>query len=166
MDCPHNAIQTIRKRTGILTIFSLSACLANGIFFESLSHAEATVRFAKIVFWIAGIWGLLIIIPLYFMFDLIGRQDPPPITHPGFFYGFVGVALAWQIAFILIATDPQRYRPLMIPSLFEKFSYAAAVIVLVAQQRMRSTDLVFAGTDFLLGALFVVSYLKTPSRGA
>jgi len=124
------------------------------------------MRFAKIVFWVAGIWGLLVITPLYFMFDLIGRQDPPPITHPGFFYGFVGVALAWQIAFILIAADPQRYRPLMIPSMFEKFSYAAAVIVLVAQHRMRSTDLVFAGTDFLLGALFVIAYFTTSAPAA
>ena len=85
------------------------------------------MKFAKVVFWIAGIWGLLIVAPLYFMFDLIGRQDPPPITHPGFFYGFVGAALAWQIAFLFIARDPVRYRPLMIPSMIEKFSYGAAV---------------------------------------
>ena len=56
------------------------------------------MKFTKVVFRIAGIWGLSVITPLYFMFDLIGRKDPPPITHPGFFYGFVGVALAWQIA--------------------------------------------------------------------
>ena len=37
------------------------------------------MRFAKIVFWIAAIWGVLILTPLYFMFDLIGRNDPPPI---------------------------------------------------------------------------------------
>ena len=54
------------------------------------------MKFAKIVFWVAGIWGLLVLTPLYFMFDLIGRNDPPPITHPGFFYGFVGLGLAWQ----------------------------------------------------------------------
>lgn len=41
------------------------------------------MRFARIVFWIAGIWGLLVISTLFFMFGLIGRQDPPPITHPG-----------------------------------------------------------------------------------
>jgi hypothetical protein len=51
------------------------------------------MKFAKIVFWVAGIWGLLVLTPLYFMFDLIGRSDSPPITHPGFFYAFVGVAL-------------------------------------------------------------------------
>ena len=48
------------------------------------------MKFAKVVFTIAGILGLIEITPLYFMFSLIGLQDPPPITHPAFFYGFVG----------------------------------------------------------------------------
>jgi hypothetical protein len=122
------------------------------------------MKFAKIAFWIAGIWGVLILTPLYFMFDLIGRQDPPPITHPAFFYGFIGAGLAWQAAFILIATNPSRYRPLMIPSVFEKFSYGIAVVILVMQQRMRSSDLVFGGVDVLLGILFVLAYFQTPSR--
>jgi len=122
------------------------------------------MRFAKIVFWIAAIWGVLIITPLYFMFDLIGRNDPPPITHPGFFYGFAGTALAWQIAFFFIAKDPVRHRPLMIPSMFEKFSYGTAVVLLVLQGRMHSSDLVFGAVDLLLGLLFVVAYLKTRRR--
>jgi hypothetical protein len=42
------------------------------------------MRFAKIVFCIAAIWGVLVITPLYFMFDVISRMDPPPITHPNF----------------------------------------------------------------------------------
>ena len=122
------------------------------------------MKFAKIVFWVAGIWGFLVLTPLYFMFDLIGRNDPPPITHPGFFYGFVGVALVWQVAFIIIATDPVRYRPLMIPSILEKVSYAAAVIVLVLQDRMHKSDLVFAATDLLLGVLFVIACVMTRAR--
>lgn len=119
------------------------------------------MKFAKIVFWIAGIWGFLVITPLYFMFDLIGRKDPPPITHPGFFYGFVGCALAWQLAFCFIATDPVRYRPLMIPSVLEKATYAIAVVTLVLQGRTHSSDLVFVCTDSLLSILFVISYFKT-----
>jgi hypothetical protein len=123
------------------------------------------MKFAKIVFWIAGIWGLIVITPLYFLFDIIGQKDPPPITHPGFFYGFVGLALAWQVAFCFMATDPARYRPLMLPSILEKATYAVAIIVLVAQGRTRPSDLVFAGTDSLLGVLFVIAYFKTrPSR--
>jgi hypothetical protein len=119
------------------------------------------VRFAKIVFWIAGIWGMLVITPLYFMFDVISRNDPPPIMHPGFFYGFAAAALAWQIAFLFIANDPVRPRPLMIPAVLEKLSYGAAVVVLVLQHRMHPTDLGFGAVDLLLGILFVVAYFKT-----
>ena len=122
------------------------------------------MKFAKIVFWIAGIWGVLILTPLYFIFDLIGQKDPPPITHPAFFYGIVGAALAWQFAFFIIATDPARYRALMIASVYEKFSYGIAVVILVAQGRMRSSDLLFGCVDLLLGTLFMIAYLKTPKR--
>jgi len=120
------------------------------------------VKFAKVLFWIAGIWGVLILTPLYFMFDLIGRKDPPPITHPAFFYGFVGAGLAWQIAFFVIATNPARYRPLILPSIFEKFSYGVAVVILVAQARMHASDLFFGGADLLWGILFLIAYFKTP----
>jgi hypothetical protein len=124
------------------------------------------VKFAKIVFWLAGVWGFLVLTPLYFLFDLIGRNDPPPITHPGFFYGFVGVALAWQVAFIIIATDPVRHRPLIIPSVLEKASFGAAVFILVSQGRMHQSDLLFAATDLLLGVLFVIAFFTTRSRSA
>jgi hypothetical protein len=119
------------------------------------------MKFAKVVFWIAAVWGLLVLTPLYFMFNLIGRQDPPPITHPAFYYGFIGVSLVWQIAFMTIATDPARFRPLMIAAILEKFSYATALIVLYQQGRLHASDLTFAGADLLLGLLFVVAYSKT-----
>ncbi len=122
------------------------------------------MKFAKIVFCIAGIWGLLTLTPLYFIFDLIGRNDPPPITHPGFFYGFTGAGLAWQIAFFFIAADPARYRPLMIPSVLEKLSYGVAVVVLVLQARMHASDIGFGVADLLFGVLFTVAYFKTQPR--
>ena len=119
------------------------------------------MKFAKIIFWIAGIWGVLVITPLFFMFNLIGRQDPPPITHPGFYYGFVTAALAWQIAFFVIARDPIRLRPLIVPAIIEKFGYGIVVLVLVSQNRMRSSDLMLGCVDLLLGALFVAAFVKT-----
>jgi hypothetical protein len=120
------------------------------------------VKFAKIVFWVAAIWGFLFITPLYFMFNLIGEKDPPPITHPAFFYGFVGVALVWQIAFAFIARDPIRFRPMMIPAILEKLVYSIPVIVLVLQKRMNPADLMFSATDLILGTLFLAAYLRTP----
>ena len=119
------------------------------------------MKFAKIIFWAAGIWGLLVLTPLYFMFNVIGTQDPPPITHPAFYYGFIGAGLAWQVAFMIIATDPVRFRPIMIAAILEKFSYSIALTTLYLQNRMHSSDMAFAGADFLFGILFVVAFLKT-----
>ena len=118
------------------------------------------MRFAKVVFWIAFIWGILAITPLYFLFDTIGRQDPPGITHPGFYYGFAGSALAWQFAFLVIARDPVRFRPMMIPSILEKFTFAASTTVLYLQHRMHSSDLALGGIDALLGVLFLLAFFR------
>jgi hypothetical protein len=122
------------------------------------------MKFARAVFVIAGIWGVLVLAPLYFMFGMIGRQDPPPITHPAFYYGFVGTALAWQIAFFIIGASPVRFRPIMIPSVIEKFAYAIAGAVLYLQARMRSSDLVFVAADFVFGILFLVAFFTTAKR--
>ena len=119
------------------------------------------MKFAKVVFWIAGIWGVLILTPLYFMFDAISRNDPPPITHPGFYYGFVSVGLAWQFVFFVIARDPVRFRMMIIPSMIEKFGYGASLLVLYFQQRIHPSDLVFAGVDMLLGVLFLLAFFRT-----
>ena len=119
------------------------------------------MKFAKVVFWVASIWGLVVVVPLFFIFDSIGRNDPPPVTHPGFYYGFVTVALAFQFVFLVTARDPARFRPIMIPSVFEKLSYATALVVLYLQHRIQAADLVFAGTDFVLGLLFIAAYFKT-----
>ena len=133
---------------------------------RTLRFAEGgKMKFARVVFWVAGIWGVVVIAPLYFIFDLIGKQDPPAITHPGFYYGFVGCALAWQIAFLFIGRDPVRLRPMMIPSMVEKFAYGIAVVALVMQGRTNQRDLVFAATDLTLGVLFVVAFVVTGGKG-
>jgi hypothetical protein len=119
------------------------------------------MKFAKVVFWIAGIWGVLVLTPLYFMFDVIGRQDPPVITHPGFYYGFVSVGLAWQVAFLIIARDPVRLRLMMIPSVLEKFGYGASLVALYLQHRLHPSDLIFGGVDVLLGGLFLAAFYRT-----
>jgi hypothetical protein len=104
-----------------------------------------------------------VLAPLYFMFDLIGRQDPPPITHPAFYYGFVSARLAFQVAFFVIARDPVRLRPMMIPSVLEKFGYGATLIVLYLQNRLHPQDLALGGVDVLFGVLFLAAFFKTGS---
>ena len=119
------------------------------------------MKFARTVFLVAGIWGVLVISPLFFIFDLIGRQDPPPITHPGFYYGFATTVMAWQIAFFVIAREPGRFRPLMVPSMIEKFGYGITLLVLFVEKRIRSGDLALGSVDLLLGLLFLSAYYKT-----
>jgi hypothetical protein len=119
------------------------------------------MKFAKVLFWIAGIWGVLVLTPLYFIFDLIGQKDPPPITHPAFYYGFVSVGLAFQFVFFVIATDPARFRPIMIPSVLEKFGYGAALLVLYLQNRLHPQDLALGGVDLLFGVLFLAAFFRT-----
>jgi len=118
------------------------------------------LRFARILFRLAGVYGLLVILPQYFLEQQIGRDYPPPITHPEHFYGFVGVALAWQLAFLLIAGDPVRFRPFMIPAILEKATFGIAVVILFLQNRVSGMVLGFGTIDLLLGALFFLAWLR------
>jgi hypothetical protein len=116
------------------------------------------MKFGRVVFYVAFIWGILILTPLYFMFDTIGRQDPPPITHPGFYYGFASVGLAFQFVFLVIARDPLRFRAMMLPSMLEKFGYFASFAVLYVQNRLHASDLGLAAIDLIFGVLFVLAF--------
>jgi hypothetical protein len=122
------------------------------------------VRFAKIVFLIAGIWGLAIVTPLFFLFDYIGSQYPPVVTHPDIYYGFVIVTLAWQVAFLLMARDPVRFRPLMLTAMIEKFAYVTALAVLHSQGRIQFGQAAAGIPDFVLGVLFVAAFVKARER--
>jgi hypothetical protein len=117
--------------------------------------------FAQRVFKIAGIYGLAVLVPQYFMEGRIGRDYPPPINHPEYFYGFVGVAAAWQVAFLIIARDPVRYRLLMLPGILEKLSFGLAAIPLYFQHRIPATILAFGVLDLLWAILFVIAFQKT-----
>lgn len=122
------------------------------------------MRFARWVFLLAGLYGLAVVTPHYFLESRVGRDYPPAVTHPEYFYGFAGVALAFQILFLLIARDPVRLRPAMPAAVVEKASFAVAVPVLLAQHRAPPLLAVPAGIDALLGILFLVAYLRTPAR--
>ena len=123
------------------------------------------MKFAKLVFLVAGIYGLIVMLPQYFLESRIGVDSPPPITHPEFYYGFIGVTVAWQIVFLIVSSDPVRYRPIMVAAaLVEKFSFVVAIAVLFIQQRVSSLMLAPAGIDLLLGILFIAAFLKTSPR--
>jgi hypothetical protein len=123
------------------------------------------VPFARRVFNIAAVYGVLVLVPQYFMEAKAGRDFPPPITHPENYYGFIGVALAWQILFFIMARDPVRYRLAMIPATLEKVSFGAAAIVLYLQGRLAPIILGAGVIDLIFALLFVQSFRGTGELG-
>jgi hypothetical protein len=117
-------------------------------------------RFARRVYSIAGIYGLIVMLPQYFLEERIGRDNPPPITHPEYFYGFIGIVLVWQVAFLVIARDPARFRALMPVTVLEKLVFAVPVALLYAQGRVAAPTLLFGGIDVVLGVLFFVAWRR------
>ncbi|HEV2990697.1 MAG TPA: hypothetical protein VG759_19830 [Candidatus Angelobacter sp.] len=117
-------------------------------------------RFARLTFLIAGIWGLIVIVPGFFAETMVNRQFPPAISHPEFYYGFFGTALAWQIAFLIMARNPLRMRPLIPAAVFEKLAYAIAIAALFFSGRLAAPMAIFGAIDLLLGILFAIAYLK------
>ncbi len=111
------------------------------------------------LFRIAGIYGLIVFGIMYFSEPAI-TSEHKPINYPEFFYGFNGVGIAWQLAFLVIARDPMRFRPMMIPAVVEKFSYAAAIAALLAAGRVAAGAYFFAAIDLVLGTLFMIAFLR------
>jgi len=117
--------------------------------------------FARRVFRFAALYGILVLTPQYFLEERLAIDFPPPLTHPEHFYGFIGIALAWQFVFLLIASDVPRYRPLMLLAVLEKLAFGIPAWVLYLQGRA-AMPVVAAGTvDLVLGALFAAAYIKT-----
>ena len=124
------------------------------------------MNFAKRLFLIAGIYGLIVLVPQYFLEAKTGTDYPPAITHPEYYYGFVGVGVAWQFLFLVIARDPARYRLAMIPAILEKLPFGIAVVWLYLQHRVAPLMLGFGAVDTLLGLLFILAYVKTPAESS
>jgi hypothetical protein len=123
------------------------------------------MTFAKRVFLVAGLYGLVTVVPFYFLEARIGRDQPPPISHPEYYYGFLGVVVAWQLVFLLLSRDPVRYRLLMLPSIVEKLAFGLAVLVLVAQDRVAFLMVGPAIIDLAFAVAFGLAYARTPRRG-
>ncbi len=118
------------------------------------------VTFARRVFGLAAVYGFVSLVPMYFIERRLMEQLPPPLTHPEFYYGFVGVALSWQVVFVLIAREPARLRPAMLPAVLEKLSWGIGVLVLVSLGRIGTFFVPAAVIDLVLAALFVAAWRR------
>jgi hypothetical protein len=120
------------------------------------------MRLARWIFGCAAIYGLLCLVPFYFLESTIARTTGP-VTHPEYYYGFIGVAVSFNLLFVLIAREPVRLKPAMLMAVLEKVSFGAAVWPLHAMGRTPLTVALFASVDLALAALFLFAWGRTPN---
>ena len=102
----------------------------------------------------------MLTIPPFFLESRTGIDYPPPITHPEYYFGFFGVTVAWQFLFLVIGSNPTRYRLAMLPALVEKGSFVIAIAVLYSQGRVAPVWLLFAAHDGVWFVLFLLAYSR------
>ena len=119
------------------------------------------MKLAKWTFRTAGVFGLIVMIPMLFVENLIEQIMPPAVNHPEFFYGFVVLNICWQILYLFLAKDPIRFRPMMIPAFLAKASAPVALIWLYLQRRISSQWITTSIMDGVFAILFLVSYWST-----
>lgn len=113
---------------------------------------------------IAGIYGIIALTPQFFLEKKNGIDFPPAITHSEYYYGFHGVAFAWQVVFLIMARDPIRYRAIMLPAVLEKASFGIATLILFLQHRLNPLMFAAGVIDLILGLLFIIAYIKTDKQ--
>lgn len=119
------------------------------------------MRFARWVYLLAGIVGVLVVAPMYAKDRFL---EGKPLAHPEFYYGFVAVTLAWQLQYALIGTDPLRYRPAMPVAMLAKGGFALSMALLYANDLVGVRWLGAAAFDGFWVLLFLVGYVLTPRR--
>ena len=118
------------------------------------------VRAARLIYRIAGIYGLIVLLPLFLAEDLIARQAPPAITHPEYFYGFLGAASVMQLFYLVVAGDPLRFRPMMPITVLAKLNFVAVVAILFLQGRLAAATLPLPALDLVIGIAFAWAWLR------
>lgn len=118
------------------------------------------VRTARRVFRVAGIYGLIVLLPFFFMEEMVGRSMPPALTHPEYYYGFLGAAATMQLVYLTIASDPVRFRPLMPIAVLAKLSFVVIVAILFAQGRLAPAGLSLPAVDLVIGLAFAWCWLR------
>lgn len=122
----------------------------------------------RIIFALAALYGIIVLFLGLFGEVQFNAAMPPAITHPEFYYGFHGVALVFQLVFVLIAIDPSRYRPLMLVAVLEKLAFFAPALWLYSSGRLAEGGPFYGGMiDGVWAFLFLLAWwLARPKKDA
>ena len=121
--------------------------------------------FAKWAYRLAGIYGVIVLAPLLIAEPAIAARTGP-INYPEYYYGFTGSALVFQVLFLVMSTDPARFRPLMPVTILEKLVFPAAVWPLFLMGRTHGAVVVFSTIDLALAVVFLMAWLRTRPAAA
>lgn len=125
-------------------------------------HTHHESAFAKRAFAPAGIFGILVLVTQLFV--ELGAESKP-LARSEIHYGFVGLALVWQVAFLVITSDVRRMRPVMPLAVLEKASFGIPAVWLFALGRVPVTVLKAGCVDLALGALFFAAHRSLREPG-
>ena len=123
-----------------------------------------TPKGARFLFRGAAIYGLIVLLPLYFL----ERQVAAPaasLDHPIYYYGFVGAAAAWQLVYWTIGRDPVGYRAFMPLAVVAKFGFWIPSLILWLNGRAPTSTFAVTNGDLILGVAFLLAWrsLKRPA---
>lgn len=113
---------------------------------------------ARLIFGIAGIYGLVILLPLFFAAPWL----MPAPNRPEDYYGFLGVASVMQLVYLIIARDPVRFRPLMPVAALAKAVFFVTILILWLRGQAAGPAMALASVDMAIGVAFAFAWLKTP----
>jgi hypothetical protein len=123
-----------------------------------------TAKHATWLFRGAASYGLILLLPMYFLERAVAAPDPA-FTHPEYYYGFVGGAAAWQLVYWVIGADPVRFRPFMLLGVVAKLGFWIPTCLLWLIGRTPSSTFALTCGDLVLGIAFLFAWarLKTPA---
>lgn len=112
------------------------------------------------IFWAAAIFGIAVVAPLYFLEGWMGANYPPAPNRPENYYGFVGVTLATQFLYVLIALDPVRFRPVILVGIAAKLSFVGACTILYLEGRVAQPVFAMSLFDLVWAVLFAYAWWR------
>jgi hypothetical protein len=109
----------------------------------------------------AAIYGLIVLLPLYFLEKSVATPQEL-LVHPEYYYGFIGTASAFQLIYWTIGADPGRYRALMPIAVVAKLSFWIPCALLWLAGRTGQSAFLFSCVDLLLAIGFFTAWRSIP----
>lgn len=115
------------------------------------------MKAARLIFTVAGIYGLIVLLPLFFVEPLL----VPAPSRPEDYYGFLGSATAFQLVYLTIGRDPARHLALMPVAVLAKGFFFLTMMSLWFEGRgAPAPAMVLAAIDGAIGLAFAYAWLR------